>query len=217
MYSTTTTRVSSRRLTTLKSRTPRGISRKLKRLVTERSEADIILLLEEVHVISLVTDELLHFIRVDVITATGIIFVARNIFCLGSQSAGACSAQDAGPLSVEQLTARGFTDAAIAEIRALEDMSLRALCTFAAVAVFAKVSAHGVSKRVLGVNIGTRIVVAFAFGKMHAERSTFLRALMGKITGLAVLAIVLQKPVATNSYFRRIMEEPTLGAFWTRT
>lgn len=116
---------------------------------------------------------------------------------------------------MEKFTAFVFTNTSVAEIRALKDMAIGTLGSSLAVAIEAEIPADWIGLRTFSMNVGARVIMTFAIGKMEAEGRSLLSSLMRKVTSIAIGAVVLEKPVPTNSDLRGIVDEAAIGAFDT--
>lgn len=124
-----------------------------------------ILAVFKVRVVRVGSEKLCNFVRVNVVRVSRIL-VARNVIHGIILLLSHLVAKDACPFAMEKFTTFGLTSARVAESRAFEYVSLRALGAFAAVAAIPKILADrctGQGRRVgiLAVGIG-----AVALGKM---------------------------------------------------
>ena len=161
------------------------------------SQLNEIFLLREIKVVIL-ADELFDLVRVDVVAVDGLaVLVTGDILhdavtvimaIAGASVAGVHLAQDACPLPMKELTALGFTDARVAEVRALERMALGALGALFAEAVEAKRPAYESTWRHFGVSIPAVRVGAVILHEMQTSRRPLRRQVVGEIAGVAVCA-----------------------------
>ena len=118
---------------------------------------------------------------------------------------------------MEVLAPPRLTYASVTKIRALEDVAVWALGSSAAPATEAKSAADWVSLGMLSMGVGAVIVSAVAVGKVQTERHALLGCLVRKIAGIALLAVVLQEPVAANGHLGRVVCISALGALQAGT
>lgn len=67
------------------------------------------------------------------------------------------------------------------------------------------------------MEVGTLFVPAVSVREMQTKRDTLFGNIMGKITGIALLTLALQKPVAADGYLGGVVDITALGALRTRT
>lgn len=187
------------------------------------SQMDEVLLLSKVKTVFILPYELIDLVGVHVITinrfaifVTGYVLHVIIIRIIAVAGRGGL-AQDACPLPVQELTALGFTDAGVAEVRTLESMTLSALCTFLAITVNTKGSTYRGTWRHLDVSIPAARVGAVILDEMQTGWSPFSTHIVREIALVPVHTFAFLQEILASSDLRRVVHIPASGAFRTGT
>jgi hypothetical protein len=65
------------------------------------------------------------------------------------------------------------------------------------------------------MEVGTLLVPAVSVGKMQTKRYALFGNLVGKVTGIALLTLTFQKPIAADGYFGGVVDITAAGALRT--
>lgn len=113
------------------------------------------------------------------------------------------------------LTTLQFTDALIAKVWTFEYVTVWALGASLAVSINTKCPAYGIRRRMLCMNVGTRRIVAFAIGVMHAKGCPLLGNFVRQVAVVAFGAFTLQEPGFANRSLGSVVNIPASRAFGT--
>ena len=67
------------------------------------------------------------------------------------------------------------------------------------------------------MEVGALLVPAVSIGKMQTEGYALVGNVVGKVTGIALLTLTLQKPIAADGYLGGVVNITTARALRTRT
>lgn len=175
-------------------------------------EFDEVLVVSQLGLIRVYINELGNVVRVHVV---GIAFVAGNI-PLGLLIGLQLPSQDACPLAMRELATLVVASTSVAEVRALENVTLSAVCPLLTETKKTKRSADICGRGSSGMRKGTLSLSAIAFGIMQTVWDSLGRHLVRQVASIAVGALSFLEKVLTQGDLVGVVDKAALGAFGTR-